>query len=143
MCLLGCGGPIDGTPHTCGQTEGIAPFKLAGARWPDRRWVQATAAITWRLDRVIYTGQTSGAGTIRLADQFRLDQSTSDSRVAFNSAKSFGFFYYNYSTPLINLVLTIRSFDIIRNSKSGSTRWASTMQVKLQHLEKVSDEARF
>lgn len=100
MCLLGCGGPIDGTPHTCGQTEGIAPFKLAGARWPDRRWVQATATITWRLERVIYTGQTGGAGTIRPADQFRLDQSTSDSRVAFNFAKSFGFFGTTTIQPL-------------------------------------------
>lgn len=58
------------------------------------------ATITWRLERVIYTGQTGGAGTIRPADQFRLDQSTSDSRVAFNFAKSFGFFGTTTIQPL-------------------------------------------
>ena len=44
-----------------------------------------------RLDREINTGQTGGTGVVRPADQLRLNRSTSNLRVIFNSFKSFGF----------------------------------------------------
>ncbi len=42
-------------------------------------------------DRVIYTGQTGGIHSVKLADQSRSDQLPSNSRVTFTSAKSFRF----------------------------------------------------
>ena len=43
-----------------------------------------------------------GIGVVRLADQLRSDRSTSDSRVTFNSTKSFDFLVLQPFTPLSN-----------------------------------------